>query len=314
MKKYLYVTALICLSLSGWAKVKQTDVDAFIKATASEYKLDAKWIGEVLSQANLQQGIIDAMDKPAEKVLEWYQYRPIFMTEKRTNEGVTFWQEHAKTLEQVSEKTGVPPEIIVGIIGVETFYGRIKGNHKVLDALYTLAFDYPKRSAFFTKELAHFLKLADEGHVSALTAQGSYAGAMGYGQFMPSSYRSYAVDFEGDGIIDLIDNPQDAIASVANYLAKHSWKKNQPIVASADKPTGDLKLNQLKPHLKDKDDQDYTIIGMKTKEDDMAYWHGFHNFYVISRYNHSHMYVMAVYQLSQAINEAYQETVSGDTE
>jgi len=307
MKK-IYLAILLLTSLTGWTKVKQTEVDAFIEATASEYQLDIKWVTDILKQATHQQSIIDAMNKPAEKVLEWYQYRPIFMTEKRINEGVTFWQEHAQTLQQVSEQSGVPAELIVGIIGVETFYGRIKGNHKVLDALYTLAFDYPKRSAFFSKELAHFLKLADDGHVPVLSAQGSYAGAMGYGQFMPSSYRSYAVDFEGDDIIDLLDNPQDAIASVANYIAKHHWEKNQPVVASADKPATDIKLNQLKPHLKNKDGQAYTVIGMKTAEDEMAYWHGFHNFYVISRYNHSHMYVMAVHQLSQAIKKAYQES------
>ncbi len=304
MKKLVLIYFLI-LPCTLFAGVNQNEVEAFINKTAQQYALDAKEIRRILDQAQHQQSIIDAMNKPAEKVLEWYQYRPIFITDKRIKEGVEFWQNNAEVLHKVSEQTKVPPHIIVAIIGVETFYGRIKGNHKVLDALYTLAFDYPKRSAFFSKELGHFFKLSADGHVDALTAKGSYAGAMGYGQFMPSSYRSYAVDYEQDGVIDLLNNPHDAIASVANYLAKHGWRSGQPVVAETSKPATKTKLNQLKPHLQDDQGRDYTLIGMKTDEDTTAYWHGFHNFYVISRYNHSHMYVMAVYQLAERIKSAY---------
>ncbi|MCX7545561.1 lytic murein transglycosylase B [Marinicella gelatinilytica] len=309
MKTNLLIFILL-LPLTVTADVKPADIDAFISKTAQEYDLKPEAIRSIIDQAQHQQSIIDAMNKPAEKVLEWYQYRPIFITDKRINEGVDFWQEHADVLQQVSEKTEVPAHIIVAIIGVETFYGRIKGNHKVLDALYTLAFDYPKRSTFFTKELGHFMKLSADGHVSALEAKGSYAGAMGYGQFMPSSYRSYAVDYENDGVIDLLNNPHDAIASVANYIAKHGWQKDQPVVEKTSQPDKTIKLNQLKPHLIDDNGQSYTLIGMKTDEDTNEYWRGFHNFYVISRYNHSHMYVMAVYQLAEKIKAAHDAALS----
>jgi len=259
MKK-LVLISLFVMPFLLIAKVNQNDVDIFIDKTAKQYQLDADKIRTILKQAQHQQSIIDAMNKPAEKVLEWYQYRPIFITEKRVKEGVEFWQKHADVLQQVSEQTKVPAHIIVAIIGVETYYGRIKGNHKVLDALYTLAFDYPKRSAFFTKELAHFLKLSADGHVSALDALGSYAGAMGYGQFMPSSYRSYAVDYEQDGVIDLLNNPHDAIASVANYLAKHGWQKDQTIVTKTTTPDQTIQLNQLKPHLTNDQGESHTLM------------------------------------------------------
>lgn len=305
MKKTIYCfISLLYLQCSKpvLADVDLRQVDQFIDAVSTEMSLEPQWVRSIISQANHQQSIIDAMNKPAEKVLKWHEYRKIFLTDKRTREGVDFWLEHEAVLEKVSAESGVPPEIIIAIIGVETFYGRIKGNHKVLDALYTLAFDYPKRSKFFTSELKHFLKLAQEKHVDALSAQGSYAGAMGYGQFMPSSYRSYAVDFEQDNVIDLLNNPQDAIASVANYLNKHKWQPGGEVLVSVKKPSIETKYNQLKPHLKDyKTQQEYTLLELDVNDNEKAYWQGFHNFYVISRYNHSHMYVTAVYQLSQAI-------------
>lgn len=290
------------LSPLSQAAVDLKQVDDFIHNTAQEHDLDPQWVRGILAQANHQQSIIDAMNRPAEKTLQWHEYRKIFMTDKRTDEGVEFWQQHQAVLNQVSASSGVPAEIIVAIIGVETFYGRIKGNHKVLDALYTLAFDYPKRSKFFTGELQQFLLLAQEDHVDPLAAKGSYAGAMGYGQFMPSSYRHYAVDFEADAKIDLLNNPQDAIASVANYLQKHQWQPGGEVLKAIEKPNLDIKFNQLKPHLEDhKTQQKFTVLQLDLAEGEQAYWQGFHNFYVISRYNHSHMYVSAVYQLSQAI-------------
>ncbi len=305
------LTALIMSSTISTAKVDLKTVDAFIRDTAIEKKLDAQWIRSVISQANHQQGIIDAMNKPAEKVLKWYEYRKIFMTDKRTAEGVAFWQKHQAVLDKVSAESGVPAEIIVAIIGVETFYGRIMGNHKVLDALYTLAFDYPKRSKFFTSELKHFLALAQESHIDPLAARGSYAGAMGYGQFMPSSYRSYAVDFENDNKIDLLNNPQDAIASVANYLKAHKWQSDGKVLNPINKPEQKLKFNQLKPHLTDtKTQQKYTVLELDLADGSKAYWQGHHNFYVISRYNHSHMYASVVFQLSEALKKAKAGTLT----
>lgn len=314
MKKTILVILTLLsshYSKQSYADVDLKEVDDFIQTVSSEMSLDPKWVRGILSQANHQQSIIDAMNKPAERTLKWYEYRKIFLTDKRTREGVEFWNKHQQVLDQVSAESGVPPEIIVAIIGVETFYGRIMGSHKVVDALYTLAFDYPKRSKFFTSELKHFLKLADEHHVDALTAKGSYAGAMGFGQFMPSSYRSYAVDYESDNVIDLLNNPQDAIASVANYLNKHKWEKGGKVLVETAKPSIEVKYNQLKPHLKDhQTQQSYTLLELDTAEDQKQYWQGFNNFYVISRYNHSHMYVSAVFQLSQAIKDL--KTQQGD--
>jgi len=299
---------LLLVTSSLFAKVNLQQVDNFIHATATENDLDPKWVRDIISQAKHQQTIINAISKPAEKTLKWFEYRKIFMTEKRTKEGVEFWEKHQKVLDQVSTETGVPAEIIVAIIGVETFYGRIMGSHKVLDALYTLAFDYPKRSKFFTSELKHFLALAQESHIDPLAAKGSYAGAMGFGQFMPSSYRAYAVDFESDNKIDLLNNPQDAIASVANYLKAHKWKTGGEILKVIEKPSTEMKFNQLKPHLTDPTTQkDYTVLQLDMENGDQVYWQGFQNFYVISRYNHSHMYVSAVFQLSQAVKNLKQE-------
>ena len=308
MKKLACITAFITYSLTSstasYASVDLQQVDAFIQSVSSEHKLDPKWVRDIISQAQHQQSIIDAMNRPAEKVLQWHEYRNIFIQPERVAAGMEFWQQHAQTLNKVSEETGVPVQYILGIIGVETYYGRIMGKHQVLDALYTLAFDYPKRSKFFTKELKHFLLLAREQHVDPLTAKGSYAGAMGFGQFMPSSYRSYAVDFEQDEKIDLLNNPADAIASVANYLKAHGWKKGQPIVKATEKPNFNGQYNKLKPHTKlQNSDTDVTLLelqGAEAKE----YWVGYHNFYVISRYNHSHMYVMAVHQLAESLMAA----------
>ncbi len=312
MKKYpktLLFASLMLVSGSLLAKINLQQVDDFIKTTAIEKDLDPKWVRSIISQAKHQQSIINAMSKPAEKTLKWFEYRKIFMTEKRTQEGVAFWQKHQSVLDQVSAETGVPAEVIVAIIGVETFYGRIMGSHKVLDALYTLAFDYPKRSKFFTSELKHFLALAQESHIDPLSAKGSYAGAMGFGQFMPSSYRAYAVDFEADKKIDLLNNPQDAIASVANYLKAHKWRTGGEILKEIKKPNAALKFNQLKPHLSDQDTgQQYTVLELDMENGEQAYWQGFQNFYVISRYNHSHMYVSAVFQLSEAVKNLKEKT------
>ncbi|MFC3193043.1 lytic murein transglycosylase B [Marinicella sediminis] len=310
MKTYLFIL-ILAVSHHALAKVDLRQVDAFIDQTAAELNLEPQWVRSIVSQAKHQQSIIDAMNRPAEKVLQWHDYRNIFLTDKRTLEGVDFWNKHEAVIDQVVEQSGVPAEVIVAIIGVETFYGRIKGNHKVLDALYTLAFDYPKRSKFFTKELKNFIQLAHEQHINPLEAKGSYAGAMGYGQFMPSSYRAYAVDYEADQVIDLINNPQDAIASVANYLNKHKWKSGGAVLRQVTKPSVEMKFNQLKPHQKDhKTQAEYTVLQLDMADGSQQYWQGFHNFYVISRYNHSHMYVMAVYQLAEAIKAARQEVSS----
>lgn len=282
----------------------------------------------LFARARRQQSILDAIARPAEKVRPWHEYRGIFLTDRRIREGRAFMQEHAPTLARAERESGVPAELIAAIIGVETFYGRITGGYSVLDALSTLAFDYPPRSPFFSSELRHFLLLARDQGLDPAALKGSYAGAMGYGQFMPSSYRSYAVDFDGDGLTDIWDNPVDAIGSVANYLRSHGWRAGEPVVlaarATADVPAAWVNAG-LKPQrtlaalaaagLEPAGEADAGIAESAGGEaqaavfrfelaDGYEYWLGLHNFYVITRYNHSSMYAMAVYQLAQRLGES----------
>ena len=229
----------------------------------------------------------------------------------------TFWREHEADLKRISDETGVSIEILVGIIGVETYFGRITGSYRVLDALSTLAFDYPPRSKFFTGELEQFLLLVREEGMEPTDATGSYAGAMGRPQFMPSSYRAYAVDSTDDGKRDIWDNWADVIGSVANYFVRHGWQEGQEVVRSAtlgDQWQGETPKNQLKADetvtslshqgvmfstglAGDEEAQLLTLVGKDGEE----YWVGFHNFFVITRYNRSVMYALAVHQLGQEI-------------
>ena len=283
-----------------------------------EQGVDRAWAERALAAAEKKQSILDAIARPAEKTKPWHEYRQIFITDKRIREGVAFAQENADTLRVVSERTGVPREIIVAIIGVETFYGRIAGSYRVVDALSTLAFDYPKRSPFFTGELEHFLVLAWESGKDPLELTGSYAGAMGYGQFMPSSYRAYARDYDGDGVADIWRNPDDAIYSVANYFVEHGWIAGEPVVvpANGDGAPATIFEGGLKPRFTVGELAQMgfaplasTDINLKATAmnlegiDGSEYWLGLENFYVITRYNHSAMYALSVWQLSQAIAE-----------
>lgn len=271
----------------------------------------------LLSVAEKQQSILDAISRPAEKTKAWYEYREIFLTERREREGIEFFREHREALSRAQARTGVPAELIVAIIGVETYYGRIAGSYEVINALATLAFDYPKRSSFFTGELKNFLLLSREQGLDPLTLKGSYAGAMGYGQFMPSSYRAYAIDFDDDGLADIWNNPTDAIGSVANYLAKHGWRAGEPVVSAA-RAQGDVPTTAFEGGLKPQRSLEaFAALGLSAEQaldpaapatamrfelsDGVEYWLGLQNFYVITRYNHSAMYAMSVYQLSQRI-------------
>jgi membrane-bound lytic murein transglycosylase B len=320
MKKNVLLILLSCFISSTFAEINQQTVDDFIKTVSENNELDQKVVSDIINNAERQQSIIDAMNRPAEKQLKWHEYRNIFLQPQRINQGVEFWEQHQQTLEKVSKDSGVPIEIIVAIIGVETSYGKIMGNYRVIDALYTLAFDYPKRSKFFTKELEKFIVLTQKEKISAFETKGSYAGAMGYGQFMPSSYLMYAKDFDNDNQRDLLSNIDDAIASVANYFKAHGWKKSHPVayLAETNKKYSKLEKQDLKPSLTVKQ---LNSLGYKVKhklsatekvsltqleqENGMEYWFGLHNFYVITRYNHSEMYAMAVFQLSQEIKAKY---------
>ncbi len=292
---------------------------AFIERMAVEHDADRAELQALFAGAQYKQSIVDAMNRPAEKVKLWKDYRKIFLTEKRLRQGLQFWREQRSWLEKMQADYGVPIEYVVAIIGVETYYGRVTGNYRVVDALSTLAFDYPARSPFFTKELEHFLLLAKEQKLDPATLKGSYAGAMGYGQFMPSSYRAYAVDYNDDGVADIWADPADAIGSVANYFVRHGWQRGEDVVVrariSADyssegvnklvKPT--LNLAQLAergftpvPELS----ADVKAIPLRLQgQAGVEFWLGLQNYYTITRYNHSFRYAMAVTQLAEQIAE-----------
>ncbi len=297
---------------------------AVVDELVTEEGFSREELTAIFADASRQDSIIDAMNRPAEKTKAWWEYREIFLNEKRESQGVVFFNEHRETLERAEQSTGVPAELIVAIIGVETYYGRITGSYRVIDALATLAFDYPRRSEFFTKELKHYLILTRDQGVDPLSLKGSYAGAMGYGQFMPSSYRSYAIDFDDDDKADIWANPVDAIGSVANYFKAHGWTPGGQVVlpatVSGDFPEEMLSRGRkLKPRFtvgeferagmqpQGEVDAAAEAIGIEFElEDGLEYWLGLHNFYVITRYNHSAMYAMAVYQLAERIRSGVQ--------
>ncbi len=311
---------LLCCSVQAGDYSNREDVIAFAQEMHDRNGFDKAAVMATLSQAEKKQKILDAIARPAEKAKPWKDYRKIFITDARIAGGVAFWQEHESELREVSARYQVNPEIIVAIIGVETSYGKNTGSYRVIDALTTLAFDYPPRSAFFRKQLEEFLLLAREQNQNPLTLTGSYAGAMGYGQFMPSSYRNFAVDFNGDGFADIWKNTRDAIASVAHYFQKHGWKQNDPVLARAH-VTRDFDRNQITGNLQpDNTLLDLAAIGAAPVIDGLSpqrmailmrqegelgdeYWLGFDNFYTITRYNHSSMYAMAAHQLAEAIKE-----------
>lgn len=301
----------------------------FIRTTAATYRLDPAYIRATLDQAQVRQPIIAAMSRPAERVKPWNEYRPIFISQARIDGGRKFLAEHRDELMRVQQRTGVPAEVIVAIIGVETSYGGNTGNHRVLDALYTLAFYYPRsgdpaklerevrRELFFRDELAKLFVLSRDEKLDITTLKGSYAGAMGMGQFMPSSYLDYAVDGNGDGRRDLFNSFDDVFSSIANYfVAKGGWVRGGQVAVPATLAAGREEFNptEWKPthSLQDLAARGYqptaavqpgatatpiTLEGSTGKQ----YWLGFQNYYAITRYNISKMYAMAVFQLSQAI-------------
>jgi membrane-bound lytic murein transglycosylase B len=296
------------------------EIRAFVEKVAAEQKVQPLDVYRLLAKAEPQPKIIELISKPAEKVSPWYEYRKNFMTEQRIAEGARFMVEHRARLEKAHRETGVAPEYVVAIIGVETFYGRITGKYRVLDALATLAFDYPPRAEFFKSELAQFITLTKEEQLDPLTALGSYAGAMGGGQFMPSSYRRYAVDGGNDQQRNLFADWDDIIASVANYFKQNGWVPDGPVLAEAvvqpDAPAvadvGNLSLNETVGGLRAKgvefdnakqSESTPVLLVPAEQQDGPAYRVGFKNFVVITRYNRSVRYAMAVHDLATTINE-----------
>ncbi|ORU90312.1 MAG: lytic murein transglycosylase B [Cycloclasticus sp. symbiont of Poecilosclerida sp. M] len=292
---------------------------AFINKMVEQHKFDRDELTAILEKSELQPRILEAMTSPAEHRLEWHQYRKIFLKKARIDGGVKFWKKNKQLLEQASKKYGVPAEIIVAIIGVETRYGGNVGYHRVLDALVTLGFHFPRRTTFFQSELEHFLLLCREEGFNPLELQGSYAGAMGQSQFIASSYRAYAVDGDNDNKRDLWDSPADIIYSVAHYFSKHGWKTGKPITQQTKVKgedyrnviTGSLKPRHTLQNLASNQVNTPTDLPPNTsvklleltQAESLEYWLAFHNFYVITRYNHSQLYAMAAYQLSVEIKK-----------
>ena len=306
-------------NLANASYLEHEAVKPFVLEMVEKHGFDQQEVEALFAQAEKKQSILDAIARPAEKRLEWKGYRKIFITEDRITRGKAFMAEHADTLKRAEKEFGVPKEIIAAIIGVETRYGKNRGGYRVIDALSTLAFDYPPRSTFFKSELEQMLLLSREQKFNPMELKGSYAGAMGYGQFIPSSYRNFAVDFDGDGVADILNNPVDAIGSVANYFKKHKWVEGQPVTGLASVTGTDYQqalYKSLKPKytleemskwgIRSEDGFDLTASGKLLKlegKNGTEYWIGLHNFYVITRYNHSHLYAMAVYQLSEALKK-----------
>ncbi len=322
------LVAVLMLFIPGHAvaQVDMVAVDAarqeFIERMVSRHQFDRDRLAEILDDAQIDTRVLDAISRPAERVRPWHEYRLIFVTDERIDAGVQFWLEHQDLIAATAREYGVDAQMLVAILGVETYFGRRMGTYRVLDSLATLAFAYPPRSTFFTSELENFLLLGQEESVDVFGALGSYAGAMGAGQFIPSSYRAYAVDGSGNGRRDLWTDWPDILSSVANYFKVHGWRAGEPVADQATRspraadhqPANRLELDQSVDSLSELGYMFATEMPGSARAavyalegvDGTEYWVGYQNFYVITRYNRSHMYALAVHQLSEALLEAFQ--------
>jgi len=301
------------------AYIERSEVLALIDQMVSEHGFHHDELRALFSSATRQQSVLDAISRPAERTLEWHEYRKIFVTAKRIDQGLEFWRDNSAALARAHSELGVAPEYIVAIIGVETRYGQTMGRYRVIDALTTLAFDYPPRAKFFHSELVEYLLLVREEGFDPLALRGSYAGAMGFGQFISSSMRNYAVDFDGDGRRDILTNVVDAIGSVANYFRRHGWRGDAQVIvpAALKDPAADKLANQglelvhKVSYLVEQGVQSAahpasaraTLLRMQT-EQGPRYWVALNDFYAITRYNHSAMYALAVHQLATELATA----------
>ena len=312
------IFVLLAVSLSHAQNfVEREEVRAYLDELSGSYGFSRNNLEKILSDHKPNKRIIDLISRPSEKRLQWHEYRKILVDEARVKLGVEFWNENIAALSEAEQVYSVAPEIIVAIIGVETRYGKIMGSYPVVEALSTLAFDYPPRAKFFRKELTEFFILTRDQNLDPASLTGSYAGAMGYGQFIPSSYRAYAVDFDGDNFKDIWNNKADAIGSVANYFSRHGWQGDGPVIVRGYKTShnldvpaneslepkflaGDLRKKGIRNNLAD--NTKVALFEMQG-ERGQEYWLGLSDFYVITRYNRSSMYALAVFQLSQAIKQ-----------
>jgi membrane-bound lytic murein transglycosylase B len=316
-RKCIAAGALLLFAVNNCSALSAQE-QQFVTRMAEKHQFDSAQLTRQLQKAKHRSSIIKAMTRPAE-AMPWYKYRKIFLQQERIQAGKKFMRKHHKELKKAQQTYGVPPHIITAIIGVETFYGKNIGSYAVMDALKTLAFGYPKRAKFFRSELEEYLLMAREEGLDPLIPKGSYAGAMGIPQFMPSSFREYAVDFDADGKRDLWNSPADVIGSVGNYFARHGWKPGQAVAYKLERRPPGLPLGNRrgqKPNVSiSKISKSGASLPAKVRALEKAailkyqqinredYWLGLHNFYVITRYNHSNLYAMAVFQLAQAINQ-----------
>ncbi|WP_339766866.1 lytic murein transglycosylase B [uncultured Paraglaciecola sp.] len=330
--KVIFALFFTTISPLSSAETLNTDEKAFVQMMVNEHQFDAKKLEQQMASAVKEQSVIEAIKRPWE-AKPWHQYYPIFLTDKRLKKGLEFYQAHRETLARAEKTYGVPAEMIVAILGIESFYGTYTGNYSAFNALYTLGFHYPPRKTFFKKEFAQLLLLAEDEKFDASGLKSSYAGALGWGQFIPSSYRHYAVDFDDDGVRDLLNNPVDAIGSIANYFKRNGWKAGEPVAFPVD-ATSEQAKPWLKKSLKYRNTfQQVTEAGIRlnalsaqtyaidnaqsqwgnipadseSKLFDFAqpngvdYWLGLKNFYVITRYNHSKLYAMVAFQFSRQL-------------
>ena len=312
------IFVLLAVSLSHAQNfIERKEVRAYLDELSGSYGFSRNNLEKILSEHKPNKRIIDLISRPSEKRLQWHEYRKILVDKARVKLGVEFWNENIAALSEAEQVYSVAPEIIVAIIGVETRYGKIMGSYPVVEALSTLAFDYPPRAKFFRTELTEFFILTRDQKLDPASLTGSYAGAMGYGQFIPSSYRAYAVDFDGDNFKDIWNNKADAIGSVANYFSRHGWQGDGPVIVRGYKTSnnldvtaneslepkflaGDLRKKGIRNNLAD--NTKVALFEMQG-ERGQEYWLGLSDFYVITRYNRSSMYALAVFQLSQAIKQ-----------
>ena len=316
-------------ALAASFDLHRPEIVAFINEVTQREGLKRKDVQRLLKQARPQQKIIDMMSRPIEKVAPWWEYRQHFLDPERVNDGAQFWADHRESLERVAATYQVPPEYLVAILGVETRYGRVTGHYRVPDALATLAFDYPPRHSYFAGELAQFMALAKENQLDPLTTTGSYAGAMGAPQFMPSAYRRYAVASGNDPRRDLWSDWDDILASVANYLHENGWKPGEPVLAETRiAPAAtfhiephNLELNETVDSLgghgvtvdAEVPADTPALLILAEQPDGPAYRVGFHNFYVLTRYNASARYAMAVHDLARAVSQRVQAATTAAT-
>ena len=317
--------SLLLSAVPAWSlDVERPEVREFMTELVAKDGFEMQYLSTVFAGIESKQSIIDAMSRPAEKVKPWSEYRMIFLTPRRISSGVDFYREHETELRQIARETGVPPEIITAIIGVETFYGTRTGSYRAVDALATLAFDYPPRSKFFRSELRQLFLLARDEQLDISQLTGSYAGALGPPQFIPSSYRNFSVDGDNDGRRNLLSDWNDIFASVANYFVVHNWQPAQPVAVRArlkpDNTRGasenELVMRDTIESLRRQGVEFTTDLPSKAPamlitlegEEGTEYWVGFQNFYTITRYNRSQMYALAVFQLSEAIAAGVRKT------